>query len=149
MVAKVVMLRGSHAIRAHHARAHTPASGLTTLARAIRESRFIIADLSGSHPNILQDVHYAIGLGKRPILITQDAPEKTVFHRQGWTIYQYDLEDLDSLQNLLLQKVANLSRNVEDEVTETPLYDAISAKMVLRDIVPGRWKNPFADRWDH
>jgi hypothetical protein len=59
------------------------------------------------------------------------------------------LEDLGSLQSLLLKITANLSRNVEDPVTETPFDGAISAKVVLRDIVPGRWKNPFADDWDH
>jgi hypothetical protein len=148
-VSKVVMLRGFDAIRAHRAPAHTPASDLTTVARDIRESRFIIADLTGSHPNILQDVHYAIGLGKLPILITQDTPEKTEFHVPGLTIYQYDLEDLGSLQSLLLKIAANLSRNAEDHVTETPFDGVISAKVVLRNIVPGRWKNPFADDRDH
>ena len=147
-VAKVVMLRGSNAIRAHRAPVHTPASDLTTVARTIRESRFIIADLTGGHPNVLRDVHYAIGLGKRPILITQDAPAKTAFQVQGWTTYQYELDDLDSLQSLLLKMVANLSSNVDEDVTEMSFYSPISAKTLLRDIVPGRWKNPFADRWD-
>ncbi len=144
-VAKVAILRGLDAIRVN--RGHDPIapSVMATVEKDIRDSRFIIADLTGSRPNVLQEVRYASGLGKPRILISQEAPEMAGFNVQGLNIYQYDPENLDSLQSLLLKLAVEPSSAEEIRSEETTFQGSISAKMGLMNIVPGQWKNPFAN----
>ncbi len=144
-VAKVVTLRGLEAVRSERIHDQTTPSVVATIEQEIRDSRFIIADLTGSHANVLQEVRYASELGKPRILISQEAPEQATFNVQGLNIHPYDVEDLDRLQSLLLTLAVDLSSTEESRFAETPFDGTISAKMGLMDIVSSQWKNPFAD----
>lgn len=142
-VSKVATLRGLDVVRADWR--HSDVSPSVMTSSAIRDSRFIIADLTGSNPGVLEDVRYASGLGKPRILISQEAPEKAVFNIQGVAIRQYDPEDLDRLQSLLIQFAVDPSSSEEISFGETTFDGSISARIGLMHMVPGQWENPFAD----
>ena len=124
--AKVVMLRGIETIRAKPVQA--PA------AQEIRHSRFVIADLTGGHPNALQEARYASQLGKPCIFISQESPEKAALHVDGLPVHQYDPADLESLHDVLRQLVGALLNG-----------DATFARIGMMNIGPQRWANPFAN----
>ena len=144
-LAKVAMLRGLVTCRTQPARASTAPLAQATTERHIRNSHFIIADLTGNDPNVEREVRDASKLGTPCILISQEAPEKAAFHLHGCHIHQYDVADLESLQSALLQSVVALSGAVENRLTEAPRHGAIAAKISIKHIVPGQWHNPFVN----
>ncbi len=143
-ISKAVVLRGLNAIRSEPIDERITPPAMAAVETHIRNSRLVIADLTGSCVNVLQAVRYASGLGKPRILISQEEPEKTAFHAQGVNIYPYDLEDLDSLQSLLLKLAADLSTTEAHGLDDAGFHGSISAKVGLMHIVPSQWKNPFA-----
>ncbi len=102
-IAKVAMLRGLDAIRSERDPDHTTLAVASTVERDIRDSRFVVADLTGSHAHVLEEMRYASELGKPRILISQETPGQAAFNVQGLNIHPYDLDDLDRLQSSLLQ----------------------------------------------
>ncbi|PON17894.1 hypothetical protein C2W62_10810 [Candidatus Entotheonella serta] len=144
-IAKAVTLRGLDALCSTRVPEHTTAAMTSTMERNIRDSRFIIADLTGSHPHVLQEVRYASGLGKPRILISQETPKQAACHVQGLNIHSYDLEDLDRLQSLLRRLIVDLSDAEINDFEETPFQGSLSAKIGLMYMLPAQWKNPFAD----
>ena len=145
-LAKVVMLRGMHATRSTSAHDATVFSAITPVSRDILESRLIIADLTGHHPKVLQEVNYANRLGKPLILMSQDVPDQAAPHVTGTHIYHYDLEDLDRLHDVVLQASMHMTM-AEAEATaadDMPMHGSISAKISMMQTMTSHWKNPFA-----
>ncbi len=142
-VSKGAMLRGLEVVRTDATPDNTSPSATAPV--AIRDSRFIIADLTGDHPGVLRDVRHASEFGKPCFLIVQEGSEPVVSHVQGARIHPYDPEDLDRLQSAVLNFAVALSSAEDSRSADTTRYDSISARIGLMHIVPGRWKNPFSD----
>jgi hypothetical protein len=76
------------------------------IARKIRESRLVIADITGNNPNVLHELGQAQSLGKPLIIISRDPQEKAPFNVRGLRIHKYDLNRLDELQSTLQSALA-------------------------------------------
>jgi len=61
-----------------------------SIQRSIREARLVIADVTGSNPNVLHEVGLAQAFGKPLVLLTQEAPERAAFNIRGLTIIRYE-----------------------------------------------------------
>ncbi len=85
---------------------HLAESIRETIDRALRESRFVIADITGNNPNVLNEIGQARALGKPLILISQDAPGEAAFNVRGFRIHQYNRQDLDHLRVILNKALA-------------------------------------------
>lgn len=78
--------------------------------RAIREATVLIADVTGSNPNVLYEVGYARALGKNVIPITQDSPAEVVSDLRQLEVLTYssDLRGLDELKRDLEENLRSL-----------------------------------------
>ena len=65
--------------------------------REVRESRVVLADITGKNPNVLHEVGLAQAYGKALILITQSAPSDAPFNIRHLRMIEYAAEDLPSL----------------------------------------------------
>ena len=74
--------------------------------RAIREARLVIADVTGSNPNVLHEVGLAQALGKPIVLITQEEPEYAAFNVRSLTVIRYNVTDLGRLTQKLDEALA-------------------------------------------
>lgn len=74
----------------------------TEIERKIRQSRLVVADLTGNNPNVLHEIGQAQSLGKPLILISQDPPENAPFNVRSLRILHYDLGHLDQLRQVLV-----------------------------------------------
>jgi len=72
-----------------------------TIERKIRESRIVIADISGNNPNVLHEIGQAQALGKPLIIITQDEQTNAPFNVKGLHIERYQSTNLDNLRKYL------------------------------------------------
>jgi hypothetical protein len=98
--------------------------------RRIRESRIVIADLTGNNPNVLHELGQAQALGKPLILISQDPPEQASFNIRGRYIHKYAPSDTMSLRRILKEA----------------LSQATSPNEMLRAmLVPGSLGHPTKD----
>ena len=66
--------------------------------RGVRESRVIVADVTGRNPNVLLEIGLAQAFGKVLILITQDPPSEAPFDIRHLRMIEYQMADLDQLQ---------------------------------------------------
>jgi len=69
--------------------------------RKIRESRIVVADITGSNPNVLHELGQAQSLGKPLIVISQDEPQRAPFNVRSLRILKYDPERVADLQQTL------------------------------------------------
>lgn len=69
--------------------------------RKIRDSRFVIADVTNNNPNVLNEIGQARTLGKPLILISQDSPSEATFNIRGLRILNYSRKLLDDLKKIL------------------------------------------------
>lgn len=74
--------------------------------RKIRESRMVVADLTGNNPNVLHEVGQSQSLGKPLILISRDTPEHAPFNVRGLRILRYTREDIPALREHLEEVLA-------------------------------------------
>ncbi len=102
--------------------------------RQIRDSRVVVADISGSNPNVMNEVGLAEAFGKPLILITRDNPESAPFNVRNLQLlkYQLKIEELRSLQEQL----------------ERALSQATSPNETLRAmLVPSTLGTPTRESW--
>lgn len=76
------------------------------ITRKIRDSRMVIADLTGNRPNVLHEVGQAQILGKPLILISRDDPTEAPFNVRGHRILAYSLDDIPDLTRTLDKALA-------------------------------------------
>ena len=65
--------------------------------REVRESRLVIADITGKNPNVLHEIGLAQAYGKALILITQTAPSEAPFNIRHLRMIEYAVGDLPAL----------------------------------------------------
>jgi nucleoside 2-deoxyribosyltransferase len=84
------------------------AGALAERQNAIRRAEFVVADLTGSNPNVLFEVGLALGLSK-PVLLLSQGPAKDVpfdLHSQQVAMYRPDdLATVGQYVNLWLRDV--------------------------------------------
>ena len=103
-----------------------------SIQQSIRESRVVIADLTGLKANVLNEIGFAQALGKPLVLVTQDQPTDAPFNLRGLRILRYDEKNL-----------ADLRRAVSGALTE-----ATSPNELLRAmLVPSSLGRPARDSW--
>lgn len=81
--------------------------------RRIRESRLIIADVTGNNPNVLNEIGIAQALGKPLLLITQGNPSEAPFNVRGLQIRQYDENKLPALEEIIDWAISEVSSSNE------------------------------------
>jgi hypothetical protein len=64
----------------------------------IREARLVVADVTGSNPNVLHEVGLAQAFGKPLVLLTQEDPDAAPFNIRGHRFVRYDPDDLGALR---------------------------------------------------
>jgi hypothetical protein len=69
--------------------------------RKIRESRIVVADITGSNPNVLHELGQAQSLGKPLVIISQDKPQTAPFNVSSLRINSYDPHKLADLRQTL------------------------------------------------
>jgi hypothetical protein len=93
----------------------------------LRNSKIVVADITGNNPNVLNEIGRAQMLDKPLILLSQDNPTDAPFNIRGLRIYKYDLNTFHALANYL----------------EKSLLDATSPSEALRSmIVPSSLGRP-------
>jgi hypothetical protein len=100
--------------------------------RRIRESRLVVADITGNNPNVLNEIGIAQALGKPLLLITQDSPSEAPFNVRNLQIRQYDENKPVVLK----------------EIIDGAISDASSPNERLRAmLVPSSLGQPTRDSW--
>lgn len=74
--------------------------------RAIREARLVIADVTGSNPNVLHEVGLAQAFGKPIVLLTQEEPEHAAFNVRSLTVIRYNPANMHQLAQEVDQALA-------------------------------------------
>jgi hypothetical protein len=77
--------------------------------RGIRESSFIIADISNSNPNVLFELGYAIGCDKRSVVICRRG-DALPFDVSGMSVIFYDPLVIRELKSTVEELLNNLHR---------------------------------------
>ncbi len=85
---------------------------LSSLFERIREAPFVIADFTGSNPNVLLEYGYAMGLRKKTIVLNQN-PSITPTDIKHLKQIPYTLNDLTQLKLDLIQAIQELYRKLE------------------------------------
>ncbi len=96
----VVSKHGLNPIRIDQA-SHVAEPIASEIQRRIRESRLVIADITGNNPNVHNEIGLAQALGKPLVLISQDRPSTASFNVRGLHILTYDIENLTRLRQLV------------------------------------------------
>lgn len=73
----------------------------------IHVAPFVIADLTGYNPNVLYELGYALGIGKRAILINQ-SPDKKIIDLANQNQIGYELNNLKILEEKLVEAINQL-----------------------------------------
>ena len=68
------------------------------IGRKIRESRIVLADITGNNPNVLHELGQAQSLGKPLVIISQDDPQMAPFNIRSLRIHRYNPTKLNDLQ---------------------------------------------------
>lgn len=98
----------------------------------MRESRVLIADLTGNNANVLREIGFAQALGKPLVLITQDEQTDAPFNVRSLRILRYSEKDLAALRRLI----------------SAALAEATSPNEMLRAmLVPGSLGHPTRESW--
>ncbi len=79
---------------------------LSTMRSWIRNSVAVIADLSGSNPNVLYEVGYAHALGKPTIHLCSTALDKLPFDLKTWPTIPYEIGAVSELTPKLIKQLS-------------------------------------------
>lgn len=101
------------------------------ITRGIRESRVVIADITGNNANVFNEIGQAQILGKPLILISRDEPTKASFNLRGLRILHYTLPDCVKLRQVL----------------NDALVEATSVEVLRSMLVPASLGRPTRDSW--
>ena len=100
--------------------------------RKIRDAHFVLADVTGKNPNVMNEVGLAEAFGKPLILITQDSPEDAQFNIRHLHLLKYAPDNLEYLLQLL----------------DRAFSEATSPNEMLRAmLVPSTLGNPTRESW--
>jgi hypothetical protein len=99
---------------------------------SIRNSKLVIADITGGNPNVLHEVGLAQAMGKPLVLLTQGAPERAPFNVRSLKLIPYSSNDLASL-------VGPVGRALAEETSPNELLRAM--------LVPATLGLPSKDSW--
>ncbi len=101
----------------------------------IKQSRFVVADVTGSNPNVLNEVGFAQALGKPLILFCQESPTEIAFNLRNLRILRYDPADLGQLCRLLesaLLEVTSPSETLRAMLVPSSLgYPTLESRFVI------------------
>ncbi len=75
---------------------------------SIERANMIIADITGSNPNVMYGLGFAHALRKPVLIIVQEREEITPFDIRGFFYLVYDPSDLGDFQNMLRQWILRL-----------------------------------------
>jgi predicted Rossmann-fold nucleotide-binding protein len=78
-----------------------------SIAEQIHKAPFVIADLTGNNPNVLYELGYSLGIGKRALLINQ-SPADSAIDIANLIQIPYDLKNLGQLQGQLVDGIKQL-----------------------------------------
>jgi hypothetical protein len=81
--------------------------------RRIRESRLIIADLTGNNPNVLNEIGIAQAFGKPLVLITRGNPGEAPFNVRNLQIRKYDENRPVELREIVDWAISTISSDNE------------------------------------
>ncbi len=104
----------------------------TAIQQRIRGARLVIADVTGSNSNVLNEIGQAQALGKPLVLITQDRPTEAPFNVRDLQIHHYNLDDLSHLREL-----------IDRAITETTSPNELLRAM----LVPSTLGRPTTESW--
>ena len=78
--------------------------------RLIAESRIVIADLSGMNPNVMYELGFAHGRGKKVILVSSDPFEGLPFDIRSWRVLSYQRNEvgLDDLKGKIAEALGSI-----------------------------------------
>jgi hypothetical protein len=90
------------------------ASGLARLIpdeirRLIRDARLVVADVTGSNPNVLHEVGLAQAYGKPLVLLTQETPDQAAFNVRSLTVLRYAPDRLRDLEGALRRALSEVT----------------------------------------
>ena len=103
-----------------------------TIQSEIRSCRLVVADVTGSNPNVLNEIGQAQALGKPLVIISQDRPSGAPFNVRDLPVNQYSPSQLGALRSIV----------------ETALVESTSPSELLRSmLVPGSLGRPTRDSW--
>jgi hypothetical protein len=77
--------------------------------KAIRDSRLVVADITGQNPNVLHEVGLAQAFGKPLVIITQDHDSEVPFNLRHIRFHRYSLDNLDHLRQIVLRAISRES----------------------------------------
>lgn len=78
---------------------------LSTMKSWIRKAIVVVADLSGSNPNVLYEVGFAHALGKPTIHLCSTSLDKLPFDVRTWPTIQYEIGSIYELQPKLIAQL--------------------------------------------
>jgi hypothetical protein len=103
-----------------------------SIRQKVRESRVLIADLTGTNANVLNEIGFAQALGKPLVLISQDEPTDAPFNVRGLRILRYSEKQPAELRRLIA----------------AALGEATSPNEMLRAmLVPSSLGHPVRESW--
>lgn len=112
VIQELASKRCLHALRMdQHSLIATPVA--EEISRLIRESRFVIADITGGNPNVLLEIGLAQGFGKPLILITQEPPPSSSFNVRGLQMIKYDENKLSDLSHIIDRALSQVTSSSE------------------------------------
>ncbi|MCD8224206.1 MAG: winged helix-turn-helix domain-containing protein [Clostridiales bacterium] len=87
-----------------------------TIIDAIINSELVIADITGHNPNAFYEMGYRTSTGK-PIIYLKEKNERIPFDIAGIRVFDYDLRDLDSVEEIKSRLVKTISALPFEEST--------------------------------
>ncbi len=100
--------------------------------RQLRDSRLVVADVTGSNPNVMNEIGLAEAFGKPLVLITQEKPEAAPFNIRNLQLLTYSLDELNSL-------LPRLDRAFSEATSPNELLRAM--------LVPSTLGRPTRESW--
>jgi len=101
----------------------------------IKQSRFVVADLTGNNPNVFNEVGLAQALGKPLILFCQESPTEIAFNLRSLQILRYNRTDLVRFRNMLksaLSEAASPSETLRAMLVPSSLgYPTLESRFVI------------------
>ena len=100
-----------------------------TILDHLKSAELVIADMSGHNPNAFYEMGYRAAIGK-PMIHLKEKDEKIPFDVSGIRAFDYDLSDLDSVDEVKnrLIKTINTFNIVEDTLDTKPVSDSTDVK---------------------
>ena len=90
-----------HDIRTVLAQEAASSSASFGIQEMLRDSDFVIADITGANPNVMIEVGMALGMGKRLLLLSQGRSSDLPFDLAAIQVAVYRPDDVGSVQKYL------------------------------------------------